>query len=545
MTAVPNAFTDYRLLEGLPIPAAVTRGEQVLSANPALAALLGIPLQELVSTPTSQLISRFVPEERAWVEPMYEAMSRGGPLPERPLWMRLRRADGRECTLSLHYAPGATPEDTVVLMMDADGEDSVRKLTEALVEAAGEMMRCRDEQAVLETAVDAVHRQGFYVTVMKLDGDVFRHGPMRQEAASVAAAEQLYGMPMGDVRIPGAAVPHFLEVLERRKAAFHQDMFTVVRRIHPPEVVEHILKLYPPDSRGLDAPLLVDGQPYGLLCVMGTSLTPASASTLELFARLVASALENVRHHHTSAVRLDELSRLQDELVANERLTVLGEAAGVVAHEVRNPLGAILNAVAVLRREAHLGPTGQAAVGMLEEEVIRLEDIVRDLLDVVRPLEPRPRPLMLGELVRRALGQLHGSPDAPTLRFTVNEAPDTPSIEGDETLLQLAVTHLVRNAVQASPAGGSVKMSVDRANDEGVSLVVEDEGPGIPNVAPQRIFEPFFLTRANGRGLGLAIVRRVVLAHGGTVRASGRPGGGARFEVVLPNVPGPSRRSPA
>ncbi|MCP3144405.1 sensor histidine kinase [Pyxidicoccus xibeiensis] len=543
MAAVSNAFADYRLLEGLPIPAAVTRGEQVLSANPALAALLGIPLAELLSTPTSGLISRFVPREQAWVEPMYEAMTRGGPRPERPVWMRLRRADGQECTLSLHYAPGFSPEDSVVLMMDAEGEDSVRRLTEALVTAAGEMMRCRDEQAVLETAVEAVHQQGFYVSVLRLEGDVFRHGPMRQEPAGVAAAEQLYGMPMGDVRIPISTVPHFQEVLERRKAAFHQDMFSVVKRIHPPEVFAKIQQLYPPDSRGLDAPLLVEGRPYGLLSVQGTALTPASAGTLELFARLVGSALENVRNHQMSAVRLDQLSRLQDELVANERLTVLGEAAGVVAHEVRNPLGAILNAVAVLRREAHLGPTGQAAVGMLEEEVIRLEDIVKDLLDVVRPLEPRPRPVQLGELVRRALGQLHGAPDAPTLRFTVNEAPDTPSIEGDELLLQLAVTHLVRNAVQASPTGGSVRMSVERSKAGGVCLVVEDEGPGIPNVAPQRIFEPFFLTRANGRGLGLAIVRRVVLAHGGTVRASGRHGGGARFEVVLPAEP--TRRSPA
>ncbi|MFP2912155.1 sensor histidine kinase [Pyxidicoccus sp. 3LFB2] len=205
----------------------------------------------------------------------------------------------------------------------------------------------------------------------------------------------------------------------------------------------------------------------------------------------------------------------------------------MVAHEVRNPLGAVLNAVAVLRREAHLGPTGQAAVGMLEEEVIRLEDIVKDLLDVVRPLEPRPRLVQLGELVRRALGQLHGPPDAPTLRFVVDEAQDTPDLEGDETLLQLAVTHLVRNAVQASPVGGKVRMSV-APSQVGVCLVVEDEGPGIPDVDPRRIFEPFFLTRANGRGLGLAIVRRVVLAHGGTVSARARKGGGARFEVHLP-----------
>ncbi|WP_426754481.1 sensor histidine kinase [Myxococcus sp. Y35] len=542
MTAVSTASAEYRLLETLPIPTAVLRGEQVLRVNAALAALLGAPASELEGASVTENIRRFVPEERGWVEPMYEAVFRGGPLPEGPVWLRLRRADGTPRTLAMRHAPGAHPEDVVVVLMEADAEDSVRRLTEALVAAAATMLRCRDERSVLETAVDAVYRQGFAVSVLHLDGDAFRHGPLRQNPFSEAEAEKLYGMPLSEVRIPGAAMPHLLEVLERRKAAFHHDMMGVSRHAQASDVAGTFRRLQPPDTRGLDAPILVNGHPYGVLSVQGPALTPAGASTLELFAQLVGGALENVRHHQTSAVRLEEVSRLQDELVARERLEVLGEAAGVVAHEVRNPLGAILNAVAVLRREAHLGPTGQAAVGMLEEEAIRLEDIVRDLLDVVRPLEPRPRPLQLGELVRRALGQMHGPPDAPTLRFSVDEAADTPPLEGDETLLQLAVTHLVRNAVQASPAGGKVRMTVEPA-DGGVRLVVEDEGPGIPDVDPQRVFQPFFLTRANGRGLGLAIVRRVVLAHEGSVRASSRPRGGARFELWLPLVP--SRMSPA
>ncbi|WP_205525456.1 ATP-binding protein [Pyxidicoccus trucidator] len=532
-SAVSSPLVDYRLLDRLPVAVAVVRGERLLHANAALATLFGVPAAELLALPVTEIIARFVPEERGWVEPIYETYSRGGKRPEQPIWVRIRRADGQARTVSVRHSPGLTPEDTVVLVQDAEGENSVRRLTEALAAAAAEMMRCRDEQAVMEKAVEAVHRQGFYVSILLLEGDIFRHGPMRQEDASVAAAERMYGMRIGDVRIPRDAMPHFRELLQRRKAAFHPDAFAIASRIHSPEVMENIRQLYPPETQGLDAPILVEGEPFGILSVQGTTITPGAAGTLELFAQLLGSALENVRHHQSMTMRLEEVSRLQDELVARERLTVLGEAAGVVAHEVRNPLGAVLNAVAVLRREAHLGPTGQAAVGMLEEEVIRLEDIVKDLLDVVRPLEPRPRPVQLGELVRRALGQLHGPPDAPTLRFVVDEAPDMPDLEGDETLLQLAVTHLVRNAVQASPTGGKVRMSV-APSERGVCLVVEDEGPGIPDVDPRRVFEPFFLTRANGRGLGLAIVRRVVLAHGGTVRAMARPEGGARFELQLP-----------
>ncbi|MCE9671907.1 ATP-binding protein [Myxococcus stipitatus] len=538
----PAAPPDYWLLDRLPTPASVIRGEQVLLANEAMASLLGISVEEVRSTPVSALIARFVPEERAWVETFHVTHLQRGVRPERPLWLRLRRSDGQQRVVTATYAQGATPEETVVLMQDAEGEGVARRLTKALGAAAADMLHSRDEQQVLETAVEAVHQQGFYVAVLLIDGDSFRHGPMRQQAAVVEHAERVYGMPISQVRFPRAMLPHLEEVLTQGKAAFHQDALGVAHRIHSSQVFEDIQRAYPPGIRALDAPILVEGRPFGVLTVQGEGLTPAGAGTLELFARMLGGVLENVRHHHMAAVRLEEVSRLQDELVATERLTVLGEAAGVVAHEVRNPLGAILNSVAVLRREAHLGPTGQAAVGMLEEEAIRLEDIVRDLLDVVRPLELRPRPLHLGELVRRALGQLHGPPDAPTLRFTVDEAPDLPEMEGDETLLQLAATHLVRNAVQASPPGGRVKVGVD-AVPEGQRLVVEDEGPGIPDVDPRRIFEPFFLTRANGRGLGLAIVKRVVLAHGGRVHASGRPRRGARFEVVLPSTP--TRRSPA
>ncbi|WP_342375978.1 ATP-binding protein [Myxococcus stipitatus] len=535
---------DYWLLDGLPTPAAVLRGDEVRIANAAMVALLGVSAEELKATPVSALMERFAPVERRWVEAVHEAISHERPRPERPLWLRLRAADGRERTMTATFAPGATPLETVILLHDAAGEDTAHRLIAALAAAASDMLHASTEQEVLESAVEAVHRQGFYAAILLVEGDVFRHGPMRQEPAVVALAERTYGAPISEVRIPLTLLPHLAEVLTRRKAAFHQDALRVAHRVHAPEVFEDIQRTYPSGIRALDAPIFVGGQPFGLLSAQGLDLPPAAASTLELFAQMVGGMLENVRHHRTASERLAELSRLQEELVAHERLTVLGEAAGVVAHEVRNPLGAILNAVAVLRREPHLGPTGHAAVGMMEEEAVRLEDIVRDLLDVVRPLEPRPRPVHLGELVRRALGQLHGPPDAPTLRFVVDEAPDTPELLGDETLLQLAATHLVRNAVQASPPGGRVRLCVEPAPD-GVRLVVEDEGPGIPDVDPRRVFEPFFLTRANGRGLGLAIVKRVVLAHGGQVRASARPKRGACFEVVLPLSPPPTRTSPA
>ncbi|MFL5352066.1 sensor histidine kinase [Archangium sp.] len=521
---------EYRPLDGLPLPTFVVRSDSIIHANPALLALLGIGMEEVRAVPALMLLARFAPADQSWLEPMQANFARGETTPD-TVWLRVLVAGGQERTYCMRRGNGLRPEDTLLMLLDAEGEASMRRLTEALAHAAGELVRCRDEQTVLETAVEAIHQQGFFVTVMLLEGDALVHGPMRQDPAQVAAGELLYGKPIQELRFPRSSLPHYEEVLTRRKAAFHHDFLGVLVNFHASELLEQMRRAHP-IVRALDAPIFVEDEPFGILSVQGASLTPTSAATLELFARQVGGALENVRHHRLAASRLAELSRLQSELVAQERLTVLGEAAGVVAHEVRNPLGAILNAVAVLKRDK-LGPVGTSAVEMLAEEATRLDVMVRDLLDVVRPLEPRPRPLHPGELARRTLELFRERRQLGTVRVSVDEAPDVPVIQADETLLQLALENLLRNAVQASPSGGEVRVTV-QGEPGGILLTVEDQGPGVSPADAHRVFEPFFTTRTTGTGLGLAVVRRVVLAHGGTVSVGQRTGGGARFELHLP-----------
>jgi signal transduction histidine kinase len=523
---------EYTPLEGLPVPALVVRGDKVVFANPALLSLLGIGMDEVRASTGMELLVRFSPDDRAWMEPMQAASLHGEPVPD-SVWTRVR-VQGGERTFCLRRGSGVRPEDTLLVLLDAEGEDSTRRLTEALVQAAGELVRCREEPAVLETAVEAIHQQGFFVSVLILEGNVLAHGPYRQHPEAVAAIESRFGCPLPQVRIPLSTSPHLAEVFTQRKAAFHRDVFRPMERVHRPEVLAQLRRSYRA-VRALDMPIFVEGEPYGMLAVQGEALTPASAATLELFARQVGGALENVRQHRLAASRLTELTRLQAERVDQERLTVLGEAAGVVAHEVRNPLGAIINAVAVLKREP-LGPTGTMAAEMLVEEATRLEVMVRDLLDVVRPLEPRPRPLDLGELARRTVVQFQERRQSEGVRWEVDEEAELPLVEADETLLQMALENLVRHAVDSSPQGGLVRVGLARA-PAGVRLSVEDEGPGVSQADAPRLFEPFFTTRTNGTGLGLAVVRRVVVAHGGTVQVSPRPERGVRFELHLPLRP--------
>jgi len=161
----------------LPIPALVVRVDRVIHANPALLTLLGIGLEEVCTATHSELLARFAPQDRSWLEALYEDLQRGERIPD-PLWMRERVAGGQERTWCMRRGTGLWPGDTLLTFRDAEGEASMRRLTEALAETASELMRCRDERAVLETTVEAIHRQGFFVTVMLLEGDVLVHGPM-------------------------------------------------------------------------------------------------------------------------------------------------------------------------------------------------------------------------------------------------------------------------------------------------------------------------------------------------------------------------------
>ncbi|SEU36529.1 sensor histidine kinase [Stigmatella erecta] len=541
MTAPPpptglRAASEYLPLEGLPIPVAILRADRVAYANPALTALLGITQEALSQLSMSDLLARFAPKDQPWIEPRYQAQAQARHLQSAPtdLWLHVRGVGGKERTfhLRIHSGPGAG-EQTVVLV-DAQGEDTAQQLIGALVIAASEMMVCQDEKGVLERALDAISAQGFFASIIHARQDLFVYGPVRHDPEAIALLERLIGQPLTDYSYPRARMPHLDALFQQRKATFHPDLSTLIRRLFPSELAEFHERKHP-GLKSLDVPIFVEGQPYGVLSVKGRSLTIMSTATLELFAQMMSGALENVRHHQRAQERLAELTRLQNELVAHERITVLGEAAGVVAHEVRNPLGAILNATALLKREEQLSAVGHSAVSMLEEEAIRLEDIVRDLLDVVRPFELRPRLVHLGDLARHTVTLLQPVAEATQARVVIEEEPDLPPLQADETLMQLALSNLVRYALRSSPEGGTVRMVLARAG-KGFSIAVEDQGASLSHTDTQRFFEPFFTSRNNGAGLGLAVVRRVVLAHGGDIQASERPGGGARFELLLQDV---------
>lgn len=224
------------------------------------------------------------------------------------------------------------------------------------------------------------------------------------------------------------------------------------------------------------------------------------------------------------------LENAQAELIQRERLAALGEMSAVVAHEVRNPVAVIFNAAASMRRNP---AERDALLTIVEEEAGRLRQMVTDLLDFARPASVHLVDEPLLAIIESALDALrHGAAAGVDVEVSVDS--DVPALQCDVRLVRQAIVNLVSNALQAPGRQGAVRVAVVRNGAEGVRLTVTDDGAGVPDAIAEAIFRPFFTTRATGTGLGLAVVQRIVRAHGGTLRHHAPPSGGATFEVDLP-----------
>jgi PAS domain S-box-containing protein len=228
------------------------------------------------------------------------------------------------------------------------------------------------------------------------------------------------------------------------------------------------------------------------------------------------------------AERTAELIAAQQKLLRQERLSVLGELAGGLAHQLRNPLGAILNAAAVLRK-AQLDGDQRQALDIIDEEVGRSDLTIRALLDYSRVRPPERREVLLRDVVEEALE----TQQVPAgIRVEVVSGLDiTAAI--DPLQVQTAVGNILRNAVEAMPEGGRLAVET-RREDETATIIIWDTGAGVDDATRARLFDPLVTTKAEGNGLGLSTARNLIESHGGTIRYAPRAGGGAEFTVELP-----------
>jgi len=224
------------------------------------------------------------------------------------------------------------------------------------------------------------------------------------------------------------------------------------------------------------------------------------------------------------------------QLRDTERLTAIGATAGMVGHDIRNPLQAIASDVFLAKSDLTVMPEGEAKEGMkesldsIEKNVEYINKIVQDLLDFVKPLKPTLQEMDLEALCRDVLYK-NGLPKSIIASCNVEKA--LKKLIGDPHLLQRILSNLVNNAVQAMPEGGKINIHTFQDANE-VVITVQDTGVGIPEAIRPKLFTPLFTTKSKGQGFGLVVIKRMTEALGGTVTFESQEGKETTFMVRLP-----------
>ncbi|MGO4671673.1 ATP-binding protein [Bosea sp. 2YAB26] len=233
------------------------------------------------------------------------------------------------------------------------------------------------------------------------------------------------------------------------------------------------------------------------------------------------------------AEQLGKLHALETELRRRDRLSALGQAAMVIAHEVRNPLGIIKTSTEVVRNRAKLGAAEDRMLGYVIEEVRRIETLVRDFLDFAQPKAPSKTVFPFRAVIDRVASIAMPELDRHDVVLDIRDHSGGGLISGDPDQLHQAGLNLVLNAIDAMPAGGMITAELTSADGE-ISLTISDQGDGVADEIRGEIFNPFFTTKTKGTGLGLAKVQSVAAAHGGRAHYASPPGQGASFTITLP-----------
>lgn len=232
-----------------------------------------------------------------------------------------------------------------------------------------------------------------------------------------------------------------------------------------------------------------------------------------------------------------KLVELQDQLKLSMRLSLLGEAASKIAHEVRNPLSSIRTAAEVLRDSlaGKLDPTAQKMMAILESESDRLTKTLQRILNYAKQVNPNPKMLLLDPLIERTISLISLNPQFQSNGVSVEKKYDAnrTHLYADEEQIMSALLNLTLNAYQAMPQGGVLRISaLEEMNKTRISI--EDSGGGIPREKINDLFLPFKSSKKGGTGLGLAEVHKIVTLHEGKIEVESLSGRGTIFHLVFP-----------
>jgi signal transduction histidine kinase len=265
---------------------------------------------------------------------------------------------------------------------------------------------------------------------------------------------------------------------------------------------------------------------------------------------------------------LAHLSRMQSTLAYSRKLVALGRLTAGIAHEVKNPLNAMMIHLELLRTKIRatqvaaqpeavaaaggmlgLGPGRAAAlpspvqgalehVSIIESEIRRLDEVVQGFLKFTRPEDLRLQPVKVHALMDEILPIIETEASKHNVKVTVDVPPSVPAVNGDSAMLRQAFLNLAINACQAMPNGGSLRLKAGPSSRARVEVIVQDTGVGIAPEHLSKIFNLYFTTQEKGTGIGLSMVYRIIQMHDGEVEVQSTPGRGTTFRVLLPRASG-------
>lgn len=292
------------------------------------------------------------------------------------------------------------------------------------------------------------------------------------------------------------------------------------------------------------------------LLLVGFALTNIDAAGealivgVAIFSLAVGHAFLRTRAWRTEAEA--EIERAKAELALHTQvgeceqrrksLAAFAQLAAHVAHEVRNPLSAIMLNAELLEEEAarcncDSAAESKALIASIRSEAERLQHLTDEYLAFSRPPRPSAASHNLNAVVDDLAHLVREEAARSGVVVETELSHDCPCAVFDPQQVKQAVLNLVRNAIQVMPGGGRLRIRTSVRGDNRVALVVEDSGPGIPPELRCRMFEPFFTTKPTGTGLGLPLALHIIRDHGGDIEFENAAGGGARFSVLLPLAP--------
>lgn len=328
------------------------------------------------------------------------------------------------------------------------------------------------------------------------------------------------------------------------RAARERKSVNVVNGKSPWPVPPELLGLLQEESFVI-VPLYSPSRSLGVILadhfVTETPIPESRIHDLESFASQASLAIEHSRLYMAMENKIRELETVTHELEQNrdllveaERYSAVGHMAAQLAHKIRNPITSIGGTARLLAKKTS-NPDWVKFLNMMTNEAAKVETTLEDLFNFVETIQPQKEPVALFELLNRSLMLFYPSMQKQNIEYEILKSSPEPVLNLDRKLLNQAFVHLIRNSIEAMPDGGKITISIEQTDDF-VHIILDDTGTGIADANLNLATDPFFTTKTFGTGIGLALVKRTIKDHAGSLEIQRRATGGTRVIIRLPRT---------